>query len=806
MTNVLTALETAYRNDRSRPSRDLVLDLAAAGVATFPLTPGKKTPAVPGGFHSATTDEAFLRRAFACRSYKDREVCPGIGIVPGSLGAVVVDIDVKKGHTGDVSYERLVGHRPEQAPLVVKSPSGGYHLWYATPYPDLGSAAGIADGLDYRSFKGYVAMHPGYELVRWDSSQGLPTLPQALKDLLPTERPAYTPAPPPAYDLTEPIREEHTDYSQAVDGMLASIPPDIGNDEWVSVCFAVAAALPAEVAEQTLITWSRPASSFNAGAVRRIRNMIDTHNRDNTRSKPSVGRLRSLATGYGWQPTAPAAGAPEWDDSDAPPEEFWEEVGFEDTAQEPASPAPKTRQKAETWGQGIEVGIEDDWWESDPVLKNIREGARSLRCAPAAVLGAVLARVSASIPPWVCVTAFLDGSPQWAQLNFFTVLVGGPGQSKTLSLATAKQLTGRANRFPDKDGIQPSSGEGILEAFMGEVMETHPDTGKKHKVRKQVSNSVLIQVDEAKQFFGTAGRTGSITMDVLRAAWSGAALGTHTGGGANTREVPADGYRLSAVIGAQPVTLGELLNDKDTGTIQRFTCFPASDPMIPDVKPAYPGELYLNWKDHCPYPPTDGKPFLVLPTPSIVEEIDRCRVAAMRGTPPPEEYNLSHIDHGEHTQLLRLRVAALWGALTNPTGWWKGLTDNDWAMAFQILMISTATQKIVRKIAAEKTESLYRAARHAHARRERCADRLVNDARAERQVETIERGVSLLVNKLRRVDGPLPHRSLKNCLGSDIKRSWRASKGEGSLISNILEMGCDEGFLRKENDGKYSLS
>ena len=797
MTGHLAALGAVYRNDRSLATRALASNLAEAGIANFPLRPGKKTPATLRGFKDASAVWHELDSLYSSNKM-------GIGVVPGCIGAVVIDIDVKRGHQGPASFEALVGHSPDQAALVVSSPSGGYHLWYATPHAGLGSAADMADGIDYRSWKGYVAMHPGYTVVRWDTSQGLPPLPQALRALMLSEKPVYIPAPPPAYGVTEPAAEPQTDYSHGVDDMLGCIPPDVGNDEWVKVCFAVAAALPAESAEATLIEWSRSAASFDPESVRRIRNMVDAHNKSDPYAKRSLRRLSALAAAHGWAAPATASAEYEWDDSDAP-EEFWEEAGVDDTPPA-ASPAPETRSKAETWGQGIEVAIEDDWWESDPVLQQIREGARAMRCAPAAVLGAVLTRVSASIPHWVCVTAFRDGTPQHSQLNFFTLLVGGPGQSKTISLSAAKQLMSNANRFPEKDGVQPSSGEGILEAFMGEASEVNPDTGKKVKVRKQVAKSVLIQVDEAMQLFATAERSGSITMHILKAAWSGHTLATHTGGAKNTREVLANEYRLSAIIGAQPVTLGTLLNDKETGTIQRFTCFPASDPTIPDVKPAYPGELYLNWQDNCPYPPKGGKPFLVLPTRRIVEEIDRCRVAAMRGTPPPAEYNLEHIDHGEHTMLLRLRVAALWAALTRPTAWWNGLTNNDWDMAFQILMISTATQRATRKVAADHSAKLAREARHSHARRELCADRVKNEDLAERQMAAIDRGISLVANKLKRVGEPLARKDMKSALNSSVKREWRAAKGEGALIAHILDMGHGEGLFHKAQDGKYILN
>jgi hypothetical protein len=48
------------------------------------------------------------------------------------------------------------------------------------------------------------------------------------------------------------------------------------------------------------------------------------------------------------------------------------------------------------------------------------------------------------------------------------------------------------------------------------------------------------------------------------------------------------------VIGFQPSTVQPLLSDTGTGLAQRFTFASATDPSIPDVPPAWPGEIKIK--------------------------------------------------------------------------------------------------------------------------------------------------------------------------------------------------------------------
>lgn len=144
--------------------------LTELGIPVFPLPPGSKQPH-PGsrGCKDATTDTERVRRWWGTH--------PGdnIGIATGH-GLDVLDVDCKNGQPGHDTLRRLAPLLPSPA-VVVRTPSGGLHLWYRSSGD--GNHAGLA-GLDYRGQGGYV-LAPGsatpegrYEWVSADDSADTP--------------------------------------------------------------------------------------------------------------------------------------------------------------------------------------------------------------------------------------------------------------------------------------------------------------------------------------------------------------------------------------------------------------------------------------------------------------------------------------------------------------------------------------------------------------------------------------------------------------------------------------------------------
>lgn len=156
--------------------------LAGEGWHVFPLQPGGKRP-IPGtkGVHDATTDPATIL------AWAAEHPTANVGLAPALSGHAVLDVDCKNGTDGLAS---LNGIAPElcmkleldlPAGRVVRTPSGGYHVYFRTDIPLANSAGTLGKGLDVRGAGGYVVA-PGsvidgraYELTSAEGPHPAPT-------------------------------------------------------------------------------------------------------------------------------------------------------------------------------------------------------------------------------------------------------------------------------------------------------------------------------------------------------------------------------------------------------------------------------------------------------------------------------------------------------------------------------------------------------------------------------------------------------------------------------------------------------
>jgi len=143
---------------------ETALHYAAKGWQVFPLLPNDKRPATDNGFKAATTQRAIIEGWWL------RWPDANVGIVTGSVsGIVVLDVDRKHGVDGVVAATEL--DLPET--LVIRTPSGGFHLFYTLPEGvKVARRIGVRPGLDILGDGGYVvgagSMVNGalYEIVR----------------------------------------------------------------------------------------------------------------------------------------------------------------------------------------------------------------------------------------------------------------------------------------------------------------------------------------------------------------------------------------------------------------------------------------------------------------------------------------------------------------------------------------------------------------------------------------------------------------------------------------------------------------
>lgn len=149
--------------------------LAGAGVAVFPLLPGKKTPATVHGVRQATAEPGQVRAWWAFNGAFN------VGLATGPSGLVVLDCDAGKpwpaatpppaGVSDGSDVLCMLAERCGVSPgslfrtAAVRTPSGGYHYYYrARAGRAIRCSAGkVAPWVDVRSAGGYVVA-PGSAL------------------------------------------------------------------------------------------------------------------------------------------------------------------------------------------------------------------------------------------------------------------------------------------------------------------------------------------------------------------------------------------------------------------------------------------------------------------------------------------------------------------------------------------------------------------------------------------------------------------------------------------------------------------
>ncbi len=147
---------STVRDDRSVPPRSNLhieaLAYARAGLAVFPLAPGRKEPLIPGGrgFRNASTDPAQIDKWWFAHPNAN------IGVAVPE-GTVVLDIDPR--HGGDHAFLELQRqYGPFPPTRKMKSGGGGWHYWYRV---NGGTVRNPGTGIDLKSGgKGYAVAPP----------------------------------------------------------------------------------------------------------------------------------------------------------------------------------------------------------------------------------------------------------------------------------------------------------------------------------------------------------------------------------------------------------------------------------------------------------------------------------------------------------------------------------------------------------------------------------------------------------------------------------------------------------------------
>ncbi|ORB29508.1 hypothetical protein BST38_14835 [Mycolicibacterium parafortuitum] len=341
----------------------------------------------------------------------------------------------------------------------------------------------------------------------------------------------------------------------------------------------------------------------------------------------------------------------------------------------------------------------ESFWTSRPELERLRQFARARSVGPWSMLGAVLARAIATIPPHVVLPPTVGS---FASVNLFVALVARSGFGKNTSEAAAADFVVSET---DVFVATPGSGEGIPKQY----------AYKQKAEQMNLRNSVMFTVGEVDTFAALAGRSGSTLMPELRKAWMGERLGFGYANAEKAVAIMEHRYRMTMIVGVQPGRARALLDDKDGGTPQRFIWLPTTDPDAPEVPDAEPDPLCLPaWPAATPDPadaiadrsigdsvqlkfgdvdpymldvPADKSAFHVLALPpTVAEKVRQEQRAKLRG----EVSTVHALD--SHAMLARLKLAV---ALMWINGRTDKVSEEDWDLASVVMGVSTATRRDV---------------------------------------------------------------------------------------------------------------
>jgi hypothetical protein len=142
------------------------LAYAARGWPVFPCKPGAKAPNTAHGFHDATTDPAVIR------AWWQQHPRDNVAIATGAPGPDVLDVDVTAGGNGWAGFGRLKrAGLLTGAVVLVRTPRGGLHAYYAGTAQPCGSLTRAGHFIDFKASGGYVLAPPStvdgkpYELL-----------------------------------------------------------------------------------------------------------------------------------------------------------------------------------------------------------------------------------------------------------------------------------------------------------------------------------------------------------------------------------------------------------------------------------------------------------------------------------------------------------------------------------------------------------------------------------------------------------------------------------------------------------------
>jgi len=310
------------------------------------------------------------------------------------------------------------------------------------------------------------------------------------------------------------------------------------------------------------------------------------------------------------------------------------------------------------------ANLPDEFWTKRRWLSHIRDAAHNRQASADAILGAVIARYAAMVPPMYRIPPIVMTA---STFDHISVLVAESAGGKSGAMAIARELLPGQQERKDLVWEWPvSSGEGLVSAFF-EMVQEEDSSGKKVMKNKKTKTAVHFSVDEALGLVNQSQRQGTTIGSVLCTAWSGGDPGQGNASADRQRVGMVPGsYRMAGVAAIQ-LSLGhKLLEDTfvQQGLSGRLVFFAAEDVNLPHwtVRPDWPGPLNL------PIHPT--MPVTIEYERSIHDEILEQNHQKMS-----KKAVVAPIDG--HLNLVKLKMAGIFALMDDRTA----VTADDWDLA-----------------------------------------------------------------------------------------------------------------------------
>jgi len=427
-------------------------------------------------------------------------------------------------------------------------------------------------------------------------------------------------------------------------------------------------------------------------------------------------------------------------------------------------------------GATVEEGVDEAarefaaFWAQRPILSHIQGFAAVRRANPYAVLGAVLRRAIALVPPSVQLPPIVGDR---ASLNLFTASVGKSGQGKDVANgvgAAAVQFLG-----PDggilEDAPSPGigSGEGLARFFHGHGKAKGSGDGEDGDDDKHVAAHILV--NEIGTLAALAARKGGTLVGELLKAFTGQSLGFTNAQRATTTHVAAHSYRLCISISAQPENVDFFLDREKDGLPQRFLWLPVVNPFahppggeppqrVPELEVVIPTFHTLA-----------GLPFEVEVPQSVRSTILQFRYLVEIGSDEVDPLD-------GHLMLLRLKVAFGLAVLEER----REITEDDWRVAGQLLDVSNAVRADMARVVQDSRRRVNTARAHAEADRQE----IIGDRTVESTQRRVEKAIRTRLSK-----GRATKRQLTKSCTYAIRRDFEPVF-ERLLEDNVI-LRCGEG-------------